>query len=131
MFYKSQTLIMALTFFKCPFFLLLFLNTTETHLLCLMLWGFEVHCDLLVASFIVFFSLKQLYTLFCKRYIKNIYIFWCLVITKHTEIKWNSGKMLYMGKCLINVFCFFLKMWRFFEQSLGAEQHNHNTVHFK
>ena len=48
-----------------------FFYTTEAHLLCLVSWGFEFHCDLLVASFIVFFSLKQLYTLLGERYIKK------------------------------------------------------------
>lgn len=44
-----------------------FLNTSETYLFCLVLWGSEVDCDLLVASSIVFLSSKQLYTFLCNR----------------------------------------------------------------
>lgn len=29
------------------------------------------------------------------------------------------------------IYLFFLKIWKWFEPSLGADQHNHNTVHFK
>lgn len=76
MFSKSRTLIIVLTFFKCPYFFF-FLYTTDAHLLCWCCEALRVHCDLLVASVIIFFSLKKLYTLLSKRYIQNI--FWWFI----------------------------------------------------
>lgn len=87
--------------------------TTKSHLLCLMLWGFEVHCNILVASFGVFFTLKD--DLLCKRHVNTSFGgLWQI----NLQVKWNSGEC-YMEK-MFNKCVVYGKSETWFEQSLGA-----------